>query len=192
MAGILIFLLMFFSYANCQDLGSFGTCYEIAEKDFAEVIREKSASKKQDFLKETAFRKYVKMLEGSKGFEKAERSLVRYKDPSIVSKQEIRDDKGKIIVRKGDRFNPLDLVSLKETLLFFDGTDEEQCQWARNFQAPNKWILVKGNPFDLEEKEGRPVYYDQSNVLSSHFEIQRIPATVSQEENLLKIEEIAL
>jgi len=54
------------------------------------------------------------------------------------------------------------------------------------------WILVKGSPFELEEKKERPVYFDQGGALSEKFGIRSIPCRITQQGEKLLIEEIPL
>ena len=48
------------------------------------------------------------------------------------------------------------------------------------------------NPFKLEEQKNRPVYFDQNGFLIDKFKLEHIPARLSQDGLLLKIEEVSL
>ncbi len=115
---------------------------------------------------------------------------VFYFDPSVAVQRDIKDEKGRVVIPKGTRVNPLDQHSLGEELLFFDGDNPKQVAWAE--QNRGKWILVSGSPFDLEEEKGRAVYFDQSGLLVRKLGIEAVPARVSQEGRRLRIEELAL
>ena len=115
-----------------------------------------------------------------------------YYDPTFTVNEPISDHHGTIIVPQGTRINPLRETTLSSGLLFFDGTNPSHIAWAQNQKGDFKWILVRGNPFELEQQEKRPVYFDQKRFSLSKFQIQNIPARVTQEVLLLKIEEIAL
>ena len=97
-----------------------------------------------------------------------------------------------MIVSSGSRFNPLFVDSLPQDLLFIDGSNESHVKWAKEKGSSSRWILIKGKPLELEEQEGRPIYFDQSGFLTTKLEIKNIPARVTQENNQLKIEEIPL
>lgn len=61
-------------------------------------------------------------------------------------------------------------------LLFFDGADEKQVEWAKAQGPGALWILVKGSPIALGEKEGREVFFDQFGMYTSRLNIEHIPA----------------
>jgi conjugal transfer pilus assembly protein TraW len=111
-------------------------------------------------------------------------------DPSYTAKEEIKDAAGRIIVRRGDRVTPLLGFSLSSGLLFFNGENERHIEWAKRQRGNFKWILIKGPPVALEQKELRPVYFDQGGRYTKHFQIQHVPARVKQEGEFLLIEEI--
>lgn len=115
---------------------------------------------------------------------------IYYQDPTFTAPDEIRDHQGKIVISKGAQVNPLEHKKLTSKLLFIDGTDTSQVEWAKNQTGQTKWVLVKGSPFQLEDQLQRPVYFDQEGRYMRYFGIQNVPARVSQEGNRLKIEEI--
>ena len=110
-------------------------------------------------------------------------------DPTHTVSENIALDDGTIIAKAGTKINPLDKVDLPG-LLFFDGADPRQVAWARTFPEDFKWILVKGSPIDLESREERPVYFDQFGAYTARFQIQNIPAKVTQQGRVLLVEEL--
>lgn len=106
--------------------------------------------------------------------------------------RDIQDTKGTLIAKKGTMVNPLERIQLSSGLLFFDGSKESHLAWARQQTGDFKWILVDGKPIEIEEKEKRPVYFDQKGAYTSRFQIKNIPAKVIQKGKHLLIEEIAL
>ena len=94
--------------------------------------------------------------------------------------------------KAGTHVNPLEHTSLAAPMLFFDGSDESHLQWALAENASSRLILTKGSPLQLEEKIERPVFFDQQALLTKKLKIQFIPARVTQEGVVLKIEEIDL
>ncbi len=117
-----------------------------------------------------------------------------YFDPSIVVGETITDAKGNILVPAGTRQNPLEVVSLSKHLLFFDGTDSRQVEWARQLIARDegkvKPILVAGSYLALMARWQLPVYFDQQGALTRKLGITHVPALVSQEGLQLRIDEI--
>ena len=111
-------------------------------------------------------------------------------DPSITVERDIADDKGRVIVRAGTRVNPLDTVPLRQPLVFLDGDDAAQRQWAaRTFGARAKLILTRGAPLQLMKAEQRRYYFDQGGTLVRHFGIRALPATVAQQGRILLVSE---
>ena len=120
-------------------------------------------------------------------------------DPTIELADDIADDKGRLIMARGTRVNPLDSVALRQALVFFDGDDPAQLAWALQRAAnkpagdrPAKLILVKGPPLELMRARQRRFYFDQGGTLIRHFAIRALPALVEQDGRQLKISEIAL
>ena len=115
-----------------------------------------------------------------------------YIDPTICTDQEIKDHEGHVIVSKGTCINPLESVFHLDALLFFDGSNPRHLEWARNQNQLVKWVLTKGKPMEVEEKESHPVYFDQFGVLVKKFGIKHLPARVSKDGLKLKIEEFPI
>ena len=125
-------------------------------------------------------------------------------DPTIVLADDIADDRGRVIMSRGTRVNPLDSVALRHNLLFLDGDDPAQLAWALARAAnkpafnkpsgdkPAKLILAKGAPLELMRTRRTRFYFDQGGTLIRHFAIRALPAMVEQHGRQLKISEIAL
>jgi len=115
-----------------------------------------------------------------------------YFDPTIVTKADIRDNQGKVIIPQGTTYNPLEHIFLSQDLLFFDGDQEEHIEWAKSFGNQTKWILINEPPLKLEKTESRPVFFDQHGVLSKKLSIKTVPSRITQEGIRLKIESIPI
>jgi len=113
-------------------------------------------------------------------------------DPSLTIEKDIKNHKGNLIAAKGTVINPLYIVSWGVPLLFLDGDDPEQMAWAQTEDPLAKWVLVKGNPVDMEEQRHRPVYFDQAGMLVNKFGIQQVPCRISQKDRKLLVEELIL
>lgn len=77
-------------------------------------------------------------------------------------------------------------------LLFFDGSNEKQIQWAKSQEPGALWILVKGSPIALGEKEGREVFFDQFGIYTSRLNIEHIPAKAVVRGDRIVVEEAKL
>ena len=101
-----------------------------------------------------------------------------------------------ILYKAGTRINPLDYMVFNESLVFIDGEDESQKEFAHKYQDKNgfaKIILVNGEP-GFKEVEGKEYcyYYDQWGAYSNRFNIVYVPSVVYQKEGekVLTIEEV--
>lgn len=120
-------------------------------------------------------------------------------DPSMVLEDDIVDAKGNLIAPRGTRVNPLDHVALGQDLVFVDGSDPAQIDWAvRTYSAPRaKVIFVAGSPFDAMKPYQRRFWFDQGGQLTARFGIRHTPAVVtgaavSSGTKALKVSEVPL
>lgn len=193
MARFLI-LLLICSTLHAKDFGIVGHAFPIIEQDIVEYIRERLSAitpeEQEKILKITKER--IESIKAPRpiNLPKARANRTFYFDPSITANEDIKDLDGVVIISKGTRYNPLEHVSLRNDLLFFDATQEAHLTWAELSQG--QWILTNGRPIDLEEERCFPVYFDQEGSLSKKLGIRAIPARVSQDGTSLKIEEIQL
>jgi conjugal transfer pilus assembly protein TraW len=113
-------------------------------------------------------------------------------DPTIMVERDIADAKGRVILTRGTRVNPLDTVPLRSPLVFLDGDDPVQLAWAiaKYARSAAKLILVKGAPLELMKLRQRRFYFDQSGTLTRHFAIRAVPAVVEQQGRFLLISEL--
>ena len=112
-------------------------------------------------------------------------------DPTITVDADIKDDKGRTVIARGTRVNPLDTVPLRAPLVFLDGDDQRQIDWAlaRYGRTPAKLILVGGAPLELMKAKQRRFYFDQGGKLTEHFSIRAVPAVVEQQGRQLLVTE---
>jgi len=187
-------LLINISEVQAKDFGIQGHAFEIIEQDFLEVI--KARLKAVDWNKfnqkiQNKTKEYVETPTPVKAITRAKESKEFFYDPTYVLEEDIKDHTGKLIHSKGTRINPLEHTSLSEALIFIDGDDESQVQFALEaYKQKNKKlkiILVKGSPLKLQRQEKIWIYFDQAGVLTSKLDIKEIPALVTQEGLKLKI-----
>ena len=129
--------------------------------------------------------KNIKEPRSVEGIIKTEKPRVFEFDPTIEVTEDLKDQKGKIFARKGDKHNALDYIKYSKVLLFIDGEDEEQIEWAKLKLLKHKKvkiILVKGKPLNLQERLKRPIYFDQYGIITKRVGVKQVPAKVWQEE----------
>ena len=187
------------SPALAKDYGTHGVLFPIEEEDPLQLIQQKLKMMEKNGELErhnhSLQKKGKAAVERPKpvaGITKALKSHTFYYDPTYVVQNDLMDHQGRVFIKKGTKVNPLETVSLSHTLLFFDGDDEEQKNFAKEKlqQGPLKLILTKGAPLALSEELKSLVYFDQGGVLIKKLGIKHVPALVTQEELRLRIEEI--
>ena len=196
--GYLVAIWLIAVPAHARDYGQQGALFPITEPDLLEQIQRKlmalqasgATAKLNDDLKRRTIAKVNRPAPVS-GLGVATTIRSWAFDPTISVAEDISDDKGRLIVAAGTRVNPLDTVPLRQTLVFLDGDDAAQLDWAtKNFKATSaKLILVNGAPLQLMRGRQRRFFFDQGGKLVRHFNIKAVPATVKQQGRLLLITE---
>lgn len=193
---IIFFLLS--KSAFCENYGTLGNTFIIQEEDLLEYIENKlktiDIEKWQNEFKEEA----IKSAKRPKGviLLNATKNKIYYFDPSITIQRDYADNVGRVFAKKGTKINPLNSVSLSRDLVFIDGDNKVQVEFAiQYYNAKNgkaKIILTNGSIIDLMNKLNIKLFFDQKQILIKKFGIENLPAVVSQNNNLLEIKEVAL
>jgi conjugal transfer pilus assembly protein TraW len=189
--------------AFAKDLGIIGVTFEIREKNLLEEIQEKLQEAKKDGrldkFQNSVKKQTLDQVNNPKavaGIVKATESHEWTFDPSVSWPDDLRDQNGKVFYRAGTKVNPLDKISLTRALIFIDGSDEEQVDWAlkqyNSRKGKAKIILVKGRIIDLMRTKKVRFYFDQNELLVKKFSIGAVPAFVEQEGKMLRVKEVAI
>jgi conjugal transfer pilus assembly protein TraW len=194
----MLFIFICFSSLHAEDYGKYGNTYQIQEEDLIEYIKTKlqemDMEKWQNDFKEKSLKTANRPKPTILSYAKESRTY--YYDPSITLKKDYADDKGKVFATKGTKINPLDTVSLSNNLIFIDGENKNQVEWAleqsKKFNGKVKIILTNGAIIDLMNETKTRLYFDQNSFLTSKFKIKNIPAIILQENKLLRIEEVVI
>lgn len=185
--------------ALARDYGQHGTVFTVMEPDLLLTIERKLKALEttggiermnQELARRTEAK--VRRPEPVAGLTQAERLRSWNYDPSITMDKDILDQKGNVIARRGQRVNPLDFVGVRQALVFVDGDDREQVDWALRRYRENeaKIIMVKGAPLDAMTRFQRRFYFDQGGFLVQRFAIRAVPAVVEQDGRVMKVTEI--
>ncbi len=182
-----------------EDLGVVGPVYPIAEQDMLVTIEQRLKALEESGelarIEEDAKARYRAYVERPKGVHlpRAKKDRTYYVDPSLTVPYDIRDHEGRIIHPAGTTVNPLDYITLSKQLLFFDGDDTIQAEWARSVIDSDplrvKPILTNGSVLALMKKWQLRLFFDQRGKLTERFRIQRVPAIVSQDGKRLRVVE---
>ena len=184
--------------AQARDYGQHGTVWPVIEPDLLAQIHARllhlEATGETARLNEELKRRTVAKVNrptpvGGIGLASAVRRWSF--DPTITVDADIKDDKGRTVIARGTRVNPLDTVPLRAPLVFLDGDDQRQIDWAlaRYGRTPAKFILVGGAPLELMKAKQRRFYFDQGGKLTEHFSIRAVPAVVEQQGRQLLVTE---
>lgn len=198
MFGCLLAACLIAVPAHARDYGQQGALFPITEPDLLEHIQRKlmalqasgaTAKLNEDLKRRTIAKVNQPAPVSGLGVATTIRSWAF--DPTISVAEDISDDKGRLIMAAGTRVNPLDTVPLRQTLVFLDGDDPAQLDWAtKNFaSSAAKLILVNGAPLQLMRGRQRRFFFDQGGKLVRHFNIKAVPTTVKQQGRLLLITE---
>lgn len=199
-ANSFVFLLCFLSTAQAKDLGTHGVIFSIEEEDPIQLIQQKlklmeqrGELKRHNIELQKKIKASVERPKPIEGITRAQKPKVFYYDPTYVVPEDLKDHLGRVFHRKGTKINPLETVSLSQSLLFLDGDDAQQKAWALSRMQSSvpsiennkiekvRLILIKGSPLKLSEELGIPVYFDQGGVLCKKLGIQHVPAVVTQD-----------
>jgi len=163
-----------------------GQAYEIAEgdktKEVAELTRNYIESKKSEDRHKVRLKNTIL---------KAERDRSKRVDVTHVLKENIVGNNGEILKRAGDKYNPLENVTMTN-LIIIDGENEDQIDWAiekeKEFSGNTKILIAKGSTKDAKNLHGIRVYRLRDDM-QEFFQITHIPCTVSQDGKELVVNE---
>jgi conjugal transfer pilus assembly protein TraW len=203
----LLEIILLFSLLNtpllvlARNLGVHGQTYPILEQDFLEWIQTRLATLQQQgqlhilqqqWVKEVA--KHADRPTPVAGLTTTSVARTWRWDPSIKVSTSIQDPNGEILIPAGTLVNPLERVSLRQDLVFYNSDDPKQVQWAQTIdtqkKGEEKLILVQGSVSSQTKRFQKPVYFDQEGRLTRRFHIQHVPAIVTQEGLHLRIREV--
>jgi conjugal transfer pilus assembly protein TraW len=189
------------SVAAAKDYGRQGALFPIIEPDMLAMIEArlkgfeasgKLAALNKEMVRRTEAR--VRRPVPVAGIVTASKARSWTYDPTITIGEDIRDNKGGLIIPAGRRINPLDTVGLRQSLVFLNGDDPAQVAWAlkSTTQLNAKLILTAGSPFDRMKAAQRRFYFDQDGKLTGKFGIRAVPAVVEQAGKVLKVTEVVV
>lgn len=200
---LVVVLLLSSIGTNAQASEQLGPVYSIKEPDMLVEIEKTLIAKQKSGelakLEKEAIERSKRSIERPKavpGLQQAKSNRTFYYDPTVTVTRRITDPQGRVIANAGDKYNPLDQVSLPQNMLFVDGDDKRQIELTEkltvHYKGILKIILVKGEPLKLTKRWDRQVYFDQGGTLVRKLGISNIPSLVSQEGKRLRIDELEL
>ena len=185
------------------DLGVFGSTTIVVERDLIEVMQERAAAYDFAAAKEQALARF---WERARFFElpRAEVDRVRYIDPTVMLREDIRLPDGTPVAAAGTRVNPLEHLPFTQRLIVFDARDPDQVAFAARSASEvegKRRVTLISTGLDrrdgwasLREVQNRlrgPVYL-LPNDLAARLRIKRVPSVVEADGARLRIEEVAV
>ena len=190
-----LILTMISSSVFAKDFGVRGPIFPIVELNPIEVIEKQlgdlDPSELEKLLLQSADE--GKLFVPIRGWVPTTQPRKFQYDPTYTIPQDIKDHKGRVLFKQGEKVNPLTLHPMEKTLLFIDGREAAQIHWALDeHPQPSKVILVAGSPNQLMKIHKRSFYFDQDAHLLKAFDIKQIPAAVTITGGKAWVEEINL
>ena len=186
---------------HALDLGRVGPVWPVAEPDLLALIQtrlqEKQASGdlariQAEFAARS--RRAIELPAPVMGLVRTRTPRSFLFDPTVTAPESVRDHEGRVLVAAGTRVNPLDYVGLSQPLVFFDARDRAQTRAAlalrQRHQGRAHLILTGGSYIDFMRHHDLRVYYDQRGLLVRRLGIRQVPALVTQEGRMLRIDEL--
>jgi conjugal transfer pilus assembly protein TraW len=189
--------------AFAKDLGVIGKTYQITEQDFLAYIKVRLVQMQKNGQLEELNQKFIENTKKHADRPVPVAGITRTKefkrwnfDPTYVVPQDIVTSHG-FIARAGSKINPLNLIPLKNELIFYDADDKEQVNWVKKedkrVQGQDKLILVNGS-ISSQSKilSNKPIYFDQFGRLTERFGIKHVPAVIRQKGKGLEVIEVKI
>lgn len=185
-----LFALAVTASAQAKDFGMRGHVFPIEEQNLIGYLQQQM--QKSPLSLEEKSHEVRKVPLPIDPISEATNRRVYYYDPSYSVPETILSTNSQVIAKKGTTINPLKNLKLENGLLILDGTRANHILWAKKQKGSFKWVLIRGNPFAVEEEQQRPIFFDQNGFITTKLNVAQAPARVVQENTLLKVEEIPL
>ena len=184
------------------DQGQRGPIYDIVEPDMIEEIQRRAANIDWDKQKSLAIANFWKNQEEF-NLRPAKKNKERSVDMTIVSTQDIFHPDGRLVIKKGDRINPLAMIPMRQAYIVFDATSQKQVAIAK--QAGDE-ILKRGKPViylfsKIDKQRGWDHYnetgervngrlYKLNKSIVDRFKLEALPSVIEGEGDHVVVKEI--
>ncbi|WP_371765563.1 conjugal transfer protein [Massilia sp.] len=203
-------LLMIPLVVGAEDLGARGRTVPVdrdAREQMKDVIRRKEANGDVDRFWSNYRAKVIDAVKhpAPLGVPTDARVRTELHELRFVMPQDYVDQIGRVVVRRGTVIEPLKIQPLATGLIFIDGRDEAQIQYAlaASQRERLKIVLTAGSPYDLRVRfkdtmwNGTPTvpfYFDQRKQIINTLQrlyginLRSVPAKLTQKDSRLQIE----
>lgn len=188
-------ILISLSQAYSIDLGVAGKVYPIVEPDALNEMQQRAQAVHWETVlaKQSDLRTYRPKDLHLLSTATADRAFSV--DLTYTVPEDIQDQYGKVVYPRGYTFNPLEVVSLPNTLIVMNAKDPLQKKWFQSSPYSKDMsvmlILSDGDLFGLSESLDRPIYY-LTDGLASRLNLSAVPSVVKQRGKRLEVHEVAI
>lgn len=207
---LLVALVLISANVHGEDLGAKNQTYKTdrdAREQMKDVIREKQRSGELDQFWKNFRERNIDAIKNPQplGITSSYGFRVEMHELKFVVPSDYRNEKGQVVARRGTVIEPLKISPLSTGLIFIDGRDQKQVDYAiaQGRKQRLKIVLTAGSPFNLRVKYkdamwygGRtiPFYFDQKKMIINQLkqlygiDIKSVPAMLVQQGTQMKIE----
>jgi conjugal transfer pilus assembly protein TraW len=193
-----------------ENLGTTGQTYAIdrdGSEQLKDIARRKQASGELDAFWRNYRDKMAELIKHPAPLGIKSDYSVRSErhDLAFTLPQDYRNERGQVVAKRGTVIRPLHIQPLRTGLIFIDGRDQNQIDYAiaRGRKQPLKIVLTAGSPIELRIKyqhtkwrtgNGVPFYFDQRKMIINNFQklygidLNSVPATLYQKGDQLAID----
>lgn len=195
---------------HSENLGTVGQTYDL-DRDGREQLKDIARRKQASGELDTFWKNYRDKVENAVrhpaplGIKSSYEIRSELRSLRFVIPQNYKDESGRIIAKKGTVIEPLKIQPLQTGLIFIDGRDQRQIDYAilLGRKEPYKIVLTAGSPLDLRIKyqnakwmhgTGIPFYFDQRKMIIANFRklygiaIDSVPVALHQQGDKLAID----
>lgn len=196
--------------ALAEDLGANGPIYT-PDKDGREQMKDIVRKKQNSGEVDKYWRDYqAKTIDAIKnpaplGIKSSYAPRLEMRELRFTIPQDYKNESGQVVVRKGTVVEPLKIQPLTSGLIFIDGRDQRQIDYAimRGRKEPLKIVLTAGSPYDLRVRykdanwwggKTIPFYFDQKKMIISSLQrlygidLNSVPVALTQRGDRLAVE----
>ncbi len=205
-----LFVLFTLVAVNAQDLGVQSATTGIdsdARDQLKNIVKNKySSGDVQRFWKSYSDLSIsmIKYPEPLIGIKTSRLAKIEYVEMKYTVEHDYADLSQKVIIKKGTQIEPLKFTQLKYGLLFIDGRDQQQVNYAlaQITLEPLKIVLTAGSPYELRLKyrdfkwmgaKTVPFYFDQRKMIINqlrrlyHINIETVPVKLTQQGSMMRL-----
>lgn len=188
---------------GAEQLGRRAETYEIAETDFIVEMQRRMLAIDWDARRRAALDGYWRKPRPFVDLPDAREAKAYLVDPSVRVTEDLQDASGAVLIRAGEKLNPLEWTTLTKTVIVFRGTDERHlaraAAIAKDARAQGRGVILLTTRIDtargwkhlneLEQALAGSVYVLPKSLVE-RFHLAHVPATVVAEGSRLMVREI--